>query len=303
MARALWQVAWRRVSMRLGELRASRPVRKLGRDRLALVCLGIICLYALAALLCSLGVFATAYEARVGENYSPPSPGSWHLWLGTDRLGRSIMVRMIYSAKIAFSVGLVSSLIGVVVGGLLGGMAGYFGKRVDELIVWLYSTIQSIPHLLLLIAITYALKDVVEGGLTRVYLAFGVTYWIGPCRLIRGEVLKLREAEYVQAARAMGYGHARILLRHVLPNTMHLMLVSSALLFVGAIKSEVILSFLGLGVQGEPSWGIMINQARAELINGFYWQIGAATAAMFGLVLCFNIFADALQDALDPKSL
>ena len=92
-------------------------------------------------------------------------------------------------------------------------------------------------------------------------------------------------------------------MRHVLPNTMHLVLVYFALLFVGAIKSEVILSYLGLGVQAEPSWGIMIDQARAELINGFYWQIGAATAAMFGLVLSFNVFADALQDALDPKSL
>jgi peptide/nickel transport system permease protein len=107
----------------------------------------------------------------------------------------------------------------------------------------------------------------------------------------------------VQAARMMGYDSWHILFRHVMPNTMHVVLVNFALLFVGAIKSEVILSYLGLGVQGEPSWGIMINQARAELINGFYWQIGAATFAMFGLVLCFNLFADALQDALDPKAL
>jgi peptide/nickel transport system permease protein len=278
-------------------------MRKLRRDRLALACLAVILAYAVVAALVALGVFADGYEARVGERYALPSTGSWQVWLGTDRQGRSILLRAIYSAKIAFSVGLVSALTGVVVGALLGGMAGYFGKRVDELIVWLYSTIQSIPHLLLLIAITYSLKDVVGDGLTRIYVAFGATYWIGPCRVIRGEVLKLREAEYVQAARSMGYGHWRVLLRHIMPNTMHLVLVNFALLFVGAIKSEVILSFLGLGVQGEPSWGIMINQARAELVNGFYWQIGAATAAMFGLVLCFNIFADALQDALDPKSL
>ena len=95
----------------------------------------------------------------------------------------------------------------------------------------------------------------------------------------------------------------RILFLHVVPNTFHLVLVNFALLFVGAVKSEVILSYLGLGVQGEPSWGVMINQARAELINGFFWQIGAATCAMFALVLAFNVFADALQDALDPKNL
>lgn len=295
--------AWRAGLQWLARIRASRPMRKLLRDRMAMVCLGVICMYAAVAMLVALGVFATGYEARAGDNYTTPSASSWTLWLGTDRLGRSILVRAIYSAKIAFSVGLVSAFVGAVVGTLLGGMAGYFGKRVDEFIVWLYSTIQSIPHLLLLIAITYSLKDVVGDGLTRIYLAFGITYWIGPCRVVRGEVLKLREAEYTQAARAMGYGHARILLRHILPNTMHLALVNFALLFVGAIKSEVILSFLGLGVQGEPSWGVMINQARAELINGFYWQIGAATVAMFGLVLCFNIFADALQDALDPKSI
>lgn len=276
----------------------SRPVRKLRRDRWALLCLAIILTYAAVALGVSLELFANEYEARIGDKYMLPSGESWMHWLGTDRQGRSIVVRALYSTKIAFGVGLVSALIGVVVGGLLGGMAGYFGKRVDAFVVWLYTTIQAIPHLLLLIALTY----VAGKGLFGIYVAFGATFWVGPCRVVRGEVIKLRDGEYVQAAKAMGYGQFRILLRHVMPNTLHLVLVYFALLFVSAIKSEVILSYLGLGVQGEPSWGIMIDQARAELINGFYWQIGAATVSMFGLVLCFNVFADALQDALDPKS-
>jgi ABC-type dipeptide/oligopeptide/nickel transport system permease subunit len=277
----------------------SRPVRKIRRDRWALVCLAIILCYLLVTLLVTLGVFATGYEERIGLKYLSPSTETWEHLLGTDRQGRSILVRMLYSAKIAIGVGLVVATVSSVVGALLGCIAGYFGKHVDDFIVWLYSTVQSIPYLLLLIMLTY----VAGKGLLGLYIAFLGTFWVGPCRMVRGEVIKLREAEYIQSAKAMGYGDWRIIFRHLLPNTMHIVLVYFALLFVAAIKAEVIISFLGLGVQGKPSWGIMINQSQSELVNGFYWQIGAATFAMFGLVLSFNIFADALQDALDPKSL
>jgi peptide/nickel transport system permease protein len=278
----------------------SRPIRKLRRDRWAMLCFAVIVVYGLGALGVALDLWANDYDARLGAKYLLPMESEgWRGWLGTDRQGRSILVRAMYSTKIAFQVGLVVAVISTVVGGVLGGMAGFFGGKLDDFVVWLYSTIQSIPNLLLLIAISY----VAGKGLFGIYVSFCFTFWVGTCRMVRGEVLKLREAEYVQAARAMGYGSWRILLRHVMPNTLHLLLVNFALLFVGAIKSEVILSYLGLGVQGEPSWGVMINQAKEELINGFYWQIGAATLFMFGLVLCFNIFADALQDALDPKAL
>ena len=268
---------------------------RIARDRLALLCFAVIALYAIVATLVATGVIAPDFDARVGEKFM--GPGADH-WLGTDRQGRDILGRTLYATKIAFSVGFVTAGLAVIIGTALGAVAGYFGGRVDAAVVWLYSTVQSIPSILLLVALSY----VAGRGLTGVYVAFGLTFWVGPCRVIRGEVLRVREAEYVEAARALGYGPMRILVRHVVPNTFHLVLVSFALAFVGAIKSEVILSYLGLGVQGEPSWGTMINQARAELINGFYWQIGAASVAMFGLVLAFNVFADALQDALDPKA-
>jgi len=278
---------------------ASRPVRKLRRDRLALFCLAVIGVYLVIALAAAAGLLgATGFEDRVGDKFMGPSTNSWKTWLGTDRQGRSILLRTLFSAKIAIKVGFVSAALGVFIGTVIGGIAGYFGRRVDDLVVWLYSTVQSIPSLLLLMLIASIWE-----GLTGIYIAFGATFWIGPCRVVRGEVMKLRETEYVQSAHAMGYGRWRVLLRHILPNTMHLALVNFALLFVGAIKSEVILSYLGLGVVGEPSWGIMINQAKTELVNGFFWQIGTATASMFGLVLCFNVFSDALQDALDPKAL
>ncbi len=268
---------------------------RLRRDRGALVGLAIIAVYAAVALLVTSGLVATDVDARVGEGFLEPGPGHW---LGTDRQGRDILGRVLYATKIAFSVGLVTATFSVTLGTALGAIAGYFGGKVDAAIVWLYSTVQSIPSILLLIAIAY----IAGRGLFGVYLAFSATFWVAPCRVVRGEAVKVREAQYVEAARALGYGPFRILLWHVVPNTLHLSLVSFALAFVGAIKSEVILSYLGLGVQGEPSWGTMINQSRGELINGFFWQIGAASVAMFVLVLAFNVFADALQDALDPRA-
>ena len=246
----------------------------------------------------------------------------FRLFLGTDRQGRSILVRAIWSVRVAILVGLVTGIVSIVTGSLLGLVAGYFGGWVDHTVTWFYSTFASIPNIVLLIVLSFAfsggdvdrwinyrtnglLKQVLgaplEETLFPVFLAFCLTYWIGPCRVMRGEALKLRELEYVQAAQVLGYGRTRILLRHMLPNVAHLMLINFSLLFIGAIKSEVILSFLGLGVKKGPSWGIMINQAGQEVINGFYWQIGAATMFMFGLVLAFNILSDALQDILDPR--
>lgn len=246
----------------------------------------------------------------------------FRLLLGTDKQGRSIMLRAIWSVRVAMLVGFVTGVVSVVFGTVLGLVSGYFGGWLDHAVTWLYSTFASIPNIVLLIVLSFAFSggefdDMLNqwtGGLVRkligvpvqetlipVFIAFCATYWIGPCRVIRGEALKLRELEYVQAAQVLGYGRLRILLRHMLPNVAHLMLINFSLLFIGAIKSEVILSFLGLGVKKGPSWGIMISQSGQEVINGFYWQIGAATIFMFGLVLAFNILSDALQDILDPR--
>ncbi|MEM7306512.1 MAG: ABC transporter permease [Planctomycetota bacterium] len=228
--------------------------------------------------------------------------GRLALSLGTDRQGRSIFLRALYSIKVAVKIGLVCALVAVILGSILGGAAAFFGGVVDNVIVWLYSTFSAIPSIVLLMVLAAMfLGSKYEGTLVPVYTALCLTYWIAPCRVIRGEVIKLRELEYVQAATAVGYGRGRILLRHILPNTAHLMFINFSLYFIGAIKSEVILSFLNLGVKNEPSWGVMIQQAKQEVISGFFWQIGAATAFMFVLVLAFNILTDALQDAFDPK--
>lgn len=227
---------------------------------------------------------------------------SLRMSLGTDRQGRSIMMRAIYSTKVAVQIGMVAALISVLIGTLLGAAAGYFGGWVDHFVVWLYSIFSSIPWIVLLMVLASMFRgSTFDGGLVPVYAAFCMSFWISPCRVIRGEVMKLKELEYVQAASAIGFGRMRILLKHVIPNTAHLMFINFSLLFIGAIKAEVILSFLGLGVKDQPSWGVMINHAKSEVLNGFFWQIGAATGFMLVLVLAFNILSDALQDAFDPK--
>ncbi|HRQ72754.1 MAG TPA: ABC transporter permease [Phycisphaerales bacterium] len=233
------------------------------------------------------------------------------LLAGTDGQGRSLLLRAVYSIKVAVQIGVVTALLSVFVGTLLGAAAGYIGGPVDHAVVWLYSTISSIPYIVWLVVVAFVVREInwtvpildkqLNQTLFPVYAAFVMNFWVGPCRVIRGEALKIRGLDYVQAATAVGCGRCRVLLRHVLPNTTYLVFINFSLLFVGAIKGEVILSFLGLGVQGQPSWGIMIRDSQPEVVVGFFWQLGIATAFMFVLVLAFNIVSDALQDAFDPK--
>lgn len=231
---------------------------------------------------------------------------------GTDRQGRSLLLRAIHSVKTAVQIGVITALLSVIIGTILGAAAGFFGGIVDHFVVWLYSTISAIPYIVWLVVIAFVVREIdwvvpLTGGkqigqtLVPVYLAFCMTFWVGPCRVVRGEAMKIKSLDYVQSAISIGAGPTRLLMRHVLPNTAYLMFINFSLLFVGAIKGEVILSYLGLGVQGQPSWGIMIRDSADEVVRGFFWQIGIATAFMFVLVLAFNILSDALQDALDPK--
>ena len=254
-----------------------------------------------------------AFESKTTELVAPLT--GWNqfmhkasMLLGTDAQGRSIFFRAVYSIKVAIQIGVVTALVSVLIGAVLGSAAGYFGGWVDAIVVWLYTTFSSIPNLVLLVVIAYAFQATdsdAKDTLIPVYIAFCATFWIGTCRVVRGETLKLKQLEYVQAAKTAGFGSMRVLVRHILPNTSHLMLINFSLLLIGAIKSEVILSYLGLGVQSQPSWGIMIRDAGSsgDVMTGFFWQIGAATVFMFVLVLAFNILSDALQDAFDPKHL
>lgn len=244
-----------------------------------------------------------------------PVPRGWagvkygfRTFLGSDESGRSTAVRAFYSIKVAFQVGFVAAVIAVIIGTLLGAAAGFFGGWVDHIVMWLVSTLSSVPYIVLLAVLAYIFRGSIFDdeqqpalALVPLYVAFSLTFWISTCRVIRGEVMKIKELEYVQAATAIGFGRIYIMLKHVVPNTAHLMFINFSLVFIGAIKSEVILSFLGLGVKGQPSWGLMISLSREDVQQFMFWTVLSPTILMFGLVLAFNIVSDALQDAFDPK--
>ena len=225
------------------------------------------------------------------------APGS-HL-LGTDILGRDVLYRTLKGARVALLIGGFTSLIAIPLALLFGVSAGYFGGRLDDAVFFLMSTLASIPGLLLLIAIVMALGR----GTWQVCMALGVTSWVGLCRVTRGETFKLRELDYVQAARALGVSEPRVVFRHVLPNLMHLVVITFVLMFSGLVLSEAILAWLGIGIEG--SWGQMIDQARDELSREpiIWWNLSAAGVALFGLLLAVNFVGDALRDILDPRTL
>jgi len=217
--------------------------------------------------------------------------------MGTDGLGRDVAQRILQGCRIAFQVGVITSVIAIALGVLLGCLAGYFGGWVDDLIVWLYSTFACMPTLLFIIAIAM----VAGKGLYGVYLGIGLTTWVGLCRLVRGEVMKHKQLAYVRSAKVLGAGPFRIMFRHIFPNLAHLVIINFSLRFPSAVQTEVIMSFLGIGVQDEPSWGIMISNARLRLWEGVWWELTFSTVAILLVVLAFNLLGDALRDALDPR--
>ncbi len=270
---------------------------RLKKDRIAIFCLSVVGLYSLIALAAKFGWIASPWDKVVGAPYLAPSLDSIELFLGTDIFGRSVFYKVIQGTRIAMSVGLVSSLISIPIGVFFGALAGYFRGWVDDLIVWFYTTVSSIPNIMLLIAIAFIMGK----GITSIYVALGITAWVSLARVIRGEFIKHKSREYVLAAESLGAGHASRIFKHILPNVSHFIIINLSIQFMSAIKSEVILSFLGLGVQGQPSWGVMIDDARLELSRGVWWQLAGATVAMFFVVLAFNILGDSLRDSLDPK--
>ena len=275
------------------------------------IALGVLAVYLAAAIYGEVqyhaakakDVTASYNEVNLSARYMPPMSSVTHedgrreiFVLGTDNLGRSVAERLVQGTRIAFHVGVMTSLIAIPLGVLLGLLGGYFRGWVDSFVVWLSATVASMPGLLFILAISL----VVGQGLLGIYLGIGLTTWVGVCRTIRAEVMKQSSRAYVQAARTLGYSHARIMFRHILPNVAHIILIQFSIRFPSAISTEVFISFLGIGVQGEPSWGVMIDNARRRLCQGVWWEMTFTTIAIFVLVLVFNHLADYLRDRLDP---
>ncbi|HYU20462.1 MAG TPA: ABC transporter permease [Chloroflexota bacterium] len=235
------------------------------------------------------------YEGYTVRNSLHP-PGS-PFWLGTDDVGRDILSRMIHGARISLTVGLVVQTISITIGTTLGLIAGYFGRAIDDLVSAVTTVFMAFPSLLFAIVV----MAVIGPSIFNVFLALGVVTWPAVCRLVRGEVLSLKEREFVLAAHAIGAPAARTMLRHLLPNCAGPIIVVATLGMAGAILAEASLSFLGLGVQPPtPSWGSMLAQGR-DFMDQAWWMTTFPGAAIFVTILGLNLLGDGLRDVLDPR--
>jgi len=220
-------------------------------------------------------------------------------WFGTDRYGRDVWSRLVLGTRVSLAVGFIAVLLSISIGLFLGASAGYFGGKVDALIVWLINVVWSIPTLLLVFAITFILGK----GFWQIFIAVGLTMWVGTARLIRGQVMGLKELDYVQAAKTMGFSDARIIFKHILPNVIGPTIVLAASNFATAILIEAGLSFLGIGVQPPTaSWGLMIKENYNFIITNRPMLAIVPGIAIMIIVLAFNLLGNGLRDAFDVKA-
>ena len=316
---------------------ADIAIRSAGAFFIALVILSVCVFVFLAAFRRSGEAFTTAWHRlRRGETELPWRTilvtlglmlvlATW-LWklapyyhvLGTDKVGQDVLLKSIKSIRTGLMIGTLTTLVMLPFALALGVMAGYFRGWIDDAIQYLYTTLSSIPGVLLIAAAILSLQVYMAGHaeaftsvteradarLLFLCLILGITSWTGLCRLLRGETLKLREIDYIQAAHALGVSHARIMSRHLVPNVMHIVLIAVVLDFSVLVLAEAVLSYVGVGVDPTmDSWGNMINSARLEMARDpmVWWSLMAAFVFMFALVLAANLFADAVRDALDPR--
>jgi ABC-type dipeptide/oligopeptide/nickel transport system permease subunit len=275
----------------------SRATRRLGSDRRAWFGGGTIALLAVMALAAPLVAGHDPFGIDLINSLQPPSAQHW---FGTDIQGRDVWARLVYGARVSLSGGIISQGIALTLGVILGLLAGYYGRWVDEIVMRLADVTLAFPTLLLLIALVAALQP----SLTVVFATIGLVGWAGMARLVRGQVLVVRELEFVQAERALGARDLRILIQHILPSVVAPVVIAATLGVAGAIMAESSLSFLGLGVQPPtPSWGSMIADGRdLYQLRHAPWTSVFPGLAIGAAVLGFNLLGDALRDALDPRA-
>lgn len=273
-----WQDAWRRLK----------------KNKVAMVSMFMIIAIIILAIV---GPYLTKFDYATNDLMNANKwPDKLH-WFGTDDLGRDIFVRVMYGARISLSIGIVAAIINLTIGVLYGGFAGYYGGKVDNIMMRIVDIIYAIPMMLYVILLMIVLGK----GLLNVYVTLGIVYWVGMARIVRGQVLVLKEQEYVLAARALGASKARIILRHLIPNCMGQIIVTLTLSIPQAIFTEAFLSFIGLGVSAPmASWGSLCNDALGAY-KTFPYQLFIPALAISITMIAFNLFGDGLRDALDPK--
>ncbi|MGG0645266.1 ABC transporter permease [Sporosarcina gallistercoris] len=258
---------------------------------------------------------AIVFLALFGPSMVPYSPSAQDLtrtnlppskdhWFGTDNLGRDMWVRSWYGARVSLVIGIVAALIDLIVGVIVGGVSGYMagrgkkGDRIDGILMRFVEVLYGIPYLLIVIL----LMVIMDPGITAIIIALSITGWVGMARIIRGQILQLKSQEYVQAAEKLGTSHTKIITKHLLPNTMGIIIVNLTFTIPTAIFAESFLSFLGLGVQAPfASWGTMANDALGVVLSGQWWRLFFPGFLISLTMFAFNVFGDGIQDALDPK--
>jgi peptide/nickel transport system permease protein len=295
---AVWDLGVRRArpEYERGDSQWAIAGRQFRRNRPAVAGLALIALLYIIALIAPyLAPFDPTAQHDIART-SYLSPSATH-WLGTDKFGRDILSRILYGARISLSIGFIATAISVTIGTLIGAIAGYFGGKVDAVLMRFTDMVLAFPRLVLLIMIVALFSP----SITVIILVLGLTQWPGTTRIVRGDVLSLREREYVQAARALGMGRARIILRHLIPNVLAPVIVTATLGIGNTIVMEASLSFLGLGVQAPtPTWGNMVAEGRDNLL-GAWWVATFPGLIIVAVVLAFNLVGDGLRDALDPR--
>jgi oligopeptide transport system permease protein len=263
-------------------------------NKLAMACFVFLLLIILMSII---GPMLTPYDFETNYLTNTNKPPSYEHWFGTDDLGRDMFARTWMGASISLRVGLFAALIDLVIGVIYGGIMGYYGGRIDEIMNRAAEIMYSIPSLLIIIILVV----VMQPSLFTIVLALGITGWVNMAWIVRGQIMQLKNQEYVLASRAIGAGSVRIIFRHLIPNALGTIIVTLTLTVPSAIFAEAFLSFLGLGVQSPAaSWGTMIADARSAM-QIFPWRIFFPALFISLTMLAFNIFGDGLRDAFDPK--
>lgn len=267
---------------------------RLKKNKMALLGLIIIVFLIVVAILGPIFSSHTYDEQNLMMTNSPPS---WEHWFGTDNLGRDIFIRVLYGARISLAIGIVASLLNLFIGVIYGGIAGFCGGKIDRIMMNIVDILYSVPTLLYVILLMVILKP----GLINIFIALGIGYWLQMARIVRGQILSMKEQEFILAARTIGVSKKRILFRHLLPNAMGAIIVTMTLAIPDAIFTEAFLSFIGLGVSAPmASWGVLASEGVNNL-RAYPFQLFFPAVAISVTMLAFNFLGDGLRDVLDPK--
>lgn len=269
--------------------------RRLKKNKLAMLGLFFLIFLGLMAIIVPWYSSHSVIATDLPNQNKPPSMKNW---FGTDEMGRDVFTRTWYGARISLFVGLMAALIDVTIGIIYGGISGYKGGKIDNVMMRIIEILYGLPHLLVVIL----LLVVMEPSLTTIIIALTITGWVGMARIVRGQVLQIKNYEFVAASKSFGTKTFRIIRKNLLPNTMGPIIVQMTLTVPSAIFAEAFLSFLGLGIQAPfASWGVMANDALPVILSGYWWRLFFPALFIAITMFAFNVLGDGLQDALDPK--